>query len=102
MLTAQQLAKFPGSGVSRSLTPQEKKYIIHFVVDWVRLNDTTLKDLDDKASPKEKKKALDDAVNWLLNNNPFPGSVDDHTAQQLAKFPASGVLGHSLLRRRNK
>jgi hypothetical protein len=56
-----------------------------------------------RQSQKEMKKAVEDAtVNWLRNNNPFPGSVDDPTAQQLAKFPASDVLGHSLLRRRNK
>jgi hypothetical protein len=78
----------------------------------------TLKDLDDpmlvaftnlagiplrpKASPKEKKKALYDAVNLLRNTNPFPGSVDDPTAKQLAKFTASGVLGHFLLQKREK
>jgi hypothetical protein len=55
-----------------------------------------------KASPKEKNKAMGDAVKRLLNNNPIPGSVDDPTAQQLAKVAASGVLGYSLLRRIKK
>jgi hypothetical protein len=45
------------------------------------------------ASQKENQEAL---------NNPLPRSVDDPTAKQLAKFPASGVLGHSLFQKREK
>jgi hypothetical protein len=92
--SAQQLAKFLGSGVTHGFSPREKEELVDNVVDWARNNnDPTLQDLDgpicsllllgisshSKTFQQGENAGitLEDTVNWLRNNEPDPRGVDD-------------------------